>query len=132
MINLQSSKYRNLQNLQRWLNYELSSSVLLFLWWFGSLAGFLMVAAAIIFTPFMLFVLYKERKFGWITTFILMISIPLSLNLITVKDPTFTFIKMLLPLASFYFYCFILRFSVNDWVSEERARNSWKNKIEPI
>ena len=46
----------------------------------------------------------------------------ISLIILSIFHPIFK-ILILVSLALFYFYCFLLRLEVNDWVEEERARN---------
>ena len=111
------SKNQNLKRLHYWLKYELSSSVLLLLWWLWGLAIFLATAAALIFAPFMIYILYKERKFGWIIFFFLIVILPLILIIaFTLHSNYFAFL-IFIPLALFYFYCFTLRITVADWLS---------------
>jgi hypothetical protein len=111
-----SQKY-NLQRLQYWLEFELSASTLmLFSFFWGLLMGLAFIAA-IIFIPFMIKVLYEERKWGWIISFIVIILLP-GIIIYLINIPTGT--KMLLsyiPLAFFFLYCFTLRMTVRDWLT---------------
>lgn len=82
----------------------------LFLW--------LIVGAAILFTPYIFFVLIKERKFGWIVIFFVMIIIPLLVMHILFLDALFHDAIILIPLASFYFYCYLIKYEVDRWLGE--------------
>lgn len=82
----------------------------LFLW--------LIVAAAILFTPYIFYVLIKERKFGWIITFFVMIIIPLLFVHFLFLDALFHDAIILIPLAFFYFYCFLIKYDVDRWLSD--------------
>jgi hypothetical protein len=82
----------------------------LFLW--------LIVAAAILFTPYIFYVLIKERKFGWIIIFFVVIIIPLLFVHILFLDALFHDAIIMIPLASFYFYCYLIKYEVDRWLSE--------------
>ena len=115
-----------LNKLYQFLNYEIKSSFLILLLWiplmFLLVIG-LLILAAILFTPFMLFVLYKEERIGWIVTFVLSVIFPLVLLVIFAKQLFFLF------MIPFYFYCFVLRMVVKDWIQEKNAKNELQKRI---
>lgn len=78
----------------------------------------LIAAAAILFTPYIFYVLVKERKFGWIITFFVMIMIPLLFVHFKFLDALFHDEIILIPLAFFYFYCFLIKYDVDRWLSD--------------
>ncbi|MFZ2323399.1 MAG: hypothetical protein WAV89_06865 [Ignavibacteriaceae bacterium] len=78
----------------------------------------LIAAAAILFTPYIFYVLIKERKFGWIITFFVMIIIPLLFVHYLFLDALFHDAIILIPLAFFYFYCFLIKYDVDRWLSD--------------
>ena len=112
----------NLNRLKQYLNYEISSSVLYFLSFQVFLFIFLASIAALIFMPFMLFVLFKEKKKGWITLFIVIVVIPIIILLILFVMVEFSKPLLFISLGLFYFYCFLLRYEVNEWSREAIAR----------
>lgn len=122
---LEFSVNQDLFKLQRYLNYELSSSVLFIFSFFYGILIFLLSLAAVVFTPFMLYVLIKEKRWGWIISFAIIVFISSSIML--VLSILYTYLRLMLPilLGLFYFYCFVLRFEVNNWVSEIRAHNQY-------
>jgi len=85
--------------------------------WFIPILIPLLFLAAIIFTPYIVYVLFKEERNGWLLTFILMVLLPVVLLLVLVYQ---YFVLTLLP---FYLYCFLLRFEAKSWLTEMRARN---------
>lgn len=118
------SNYR-LAQLDKYLNYHIATFALFIASWFGLLFLLIAALAALIFAPYMLYVLYKENKKGWIIFFGVIVIIPLIVFIIiSFLDP---FLKpaALITIGLFYFYCFLLRFSVNDWIREERAKNEY-------
>lgn len=104
------------------LNYELSTSTLLLLAGLGPLFIVIAMLTSLLFTPYMLYVLYKDEKYGWIITFSLFVIIPTLLNFIQVDSMMFKSSLNYVVLGMFYFYCFLLRFSVKDWLEEEFAK----------
>lgn len=89
----------------------------LFLW--------IIVAAAIIFTPYIFYVLIKERKFGWIIIFFVMIIIPLLFVHFLFIDALFHDAIIMIPLASFYFYCYLIKYEVDRWLNEYHSHQDF-------
>ncbi|MDY0082207.1 MAG: hypothetical protein RBR74_03385 [Ignavibacteriaceae bacterium] len=74
--------------------------------------------AAILFTPYIFYVLTKEKKFGWIILFFVMIIIPELLGYLIFKDTLAFEAALLIPLAFFYFYCYLIKYEVDKWISQ--------------
>jgi hypothetical protein len=100
------------------LFYELSTSAAFILQSFWPVNLYIIIGAAALFTPYMLYVLIKERKFFWILTFFIVVVLPYPVLYLIVGDYILLPGWMLLPIISFYFYCFIIKFSVEDWLRE--------------
>ena len=115
-------RHNSLRQLKKYLNYELSTSVLFFMSFFAGLFIILSLIAALIFTPYMLYVLFKEKRMGWISFFFILVIIPLLILLIVSFTIEFMMPLLLVPLGLFYFYCFLLRFEVNGWIREFDAK----------
>lgn len=114
-MEIEITKNYNVHRLQKWLDYELSTLILMLLSWFWNIAILLMIIAAFVFTPFMLKVMFEERRFGWITFFFLIVILPALGALFINIDSSYKFVIELIPLALFYFYCFVLRLAIKDW-----------------
>ncbi len=78
----------------------------------------LIAVAAILFTPYIFYVLIKERKFGLIITFFVMIIIPLLFVHFKFLDALFHDAIIMIPLAFFYFYCFLIKYDVDRWLRD--------------
>lgn len=115
IMEIEISKDYNIRRLQQWLDIELSTSMLLLLSWFWNFTIFISAIAAIIFTPFMLKILFEERKFGWIFLFIIFVTLPILWLLFGSYNSDYKFIFGLIVLGLFYFYCFVLRIVIKDW-----------------
>ncbi len=106
------------RRLRAILFFELSTSVAFILFSFYPINLYIIIIAAIIFTPYMLYVLVKERKYGWIIMFFLVVVLPYPVLYLIIGDYILLPAWMLLPIIPFYFYCFIIKFSVEDWLRE--------------
>ncbi len=77
-----------------------------------------MAVLAVVFAPYVLWVLCKNGKTGWLVTFAVVVGIPVGLEFVHVSDVVASTVLRFLPLLTFYFFCFVLRFSVADWISD--------------
>jgi hypothetical protein len=117
------------------LFYELSTSVAFVLFSFYPINLYVIIIVAILFTPYMIYVLIKERKYGWIAIFFFMVVLPYPVLYKIIGDYILLSGWMLLPIIPFYLYCFLIKFSVDDWLREYSAeqqlmeqRNEWKER----
>ena len=100
------------------LYFELSTSAGFILSSFWPINLYIIIAAAILFTPYMLYVLIKERKYGWIVIFFLMVVLPYPVIYLIIGEYILLTAWLLLPVIPFYLYCFLIKFSVDDWLRE--------------
>ncbi len=122
------------------LYFPLSTSAAFFVQSIYPLNLYIIIALAILFTPYMLYVLIKERKYGWIIIFFLVVVLPYPVLYLIIGDYILLPAWMLLPIIPFYFYCFIIKFSVEDWLREytweqhlvEQRRESEEKKNEGL
>jgi len=120
---------RNLERLSLVLNFHLSTSVLYIISFFCPVL-FLAGLAAVLFAPFMLFVLFKENRYGWITFFILLVLLPVLIDVLFFYKTDAYLILLYLPLAFFYFYCFLLKITIRDWIQERNAKKERCGNLE--
>ncbi len=128
MISIENPKYRRLVRLKSYLNYEISSSVLLILWFVQGIGFYLMILAALVLLPLMIKVLFEQKKTGWLIFLSIIVLGSILLKFLWFTNPVVMMIITILPLIVFYFYCFALKWSIGDWIEDERARNSRKIK----
>lgn len=109
-----------LMTLRRWLNFELPGSVLFALSFFYSLAITVFLVAVTVFTPYMLYVLAMEKRYGWIIFFVLFVLLPgvASYYFFSWSIGPGSGIAgsgMLagtIPMALYLFYCYFLKLSI--------------------
>ena len=111
-----------LKKLSKVLNYHLSTSLLFILSFFSSIMLTAAIIAAIIFVPIMLYILFKLKKTSWIILFCIIVLVPLTICIILGLEIGYLSVFLLISLAFFYGYFFILRFMVNDSLHELLAR----------
>jgi len=124
-MDIHVSRNYNIAKLQKWLDYELSSSVLLVLWYFlgfGILGTIFLAAlfiAAILFIPLLLKVLWQERRIGWFIFFLIMVvGIPAAAYQM-LEGISAGFIAPLIAIGSFYFYCATLKLAISSWFHDD-------------
>jgi predicted neutral ceramidase superfamily lipid hydrolase len=117
------------------LYFELSTSAGFILSSFWPINLYIIIAAAILFTPYMLYVLIKEKKYGWIVIFFLMVVLPYPIIYLIIGEYILLTAWLLLPVIPFYLYCFLIKFSVDDWLREYNweqqlieQRKEWEEK----
>ncbi len=107
-----------LRQLYRYLTVEASTLVLFFAWFIVPPAILLLIltALAVLFTPYMLTVLFLEKRYGWIAGFVLIVGGATAASLLPAKSPILDVVLTWAPLFLFYGYCWSLRIAIADWL----------------
>lgn len=113
----------HLSKLSKVLNFQMSSSILFLLSFFGSVFLFFAFSAALLFIPYLNYVLWVEKRRLWLVIFYVLIILPIIITFILI--PAYTIYTALVSLSLFYGYCYVLRLSVNEWIKQ----NNWKRKF---
>lgn len=108
-------KTYNLNKLQNWLDYTLSSSVLLFLSYFYIVTVYVALIGAIILLPLLLRVLFEQRRFGWLWSFIGLVVAPAGVIYGVGGGWYWASISVFVFMFFFYIYCAALRFVLPSW-----------------
>ena len=121
-VNQTTEEIYYLEKLSAILNYHLSSSVLFLLSFLWGILLFITVIAAAIFSIYLLYVFYRLKKLSWFISFFIIVIIPILICYILGLKVGYMAVFLFIPLALFYFYCFTLKFVVNDQLAELTAR----------
>ena len=115
-----TAEQSSLQKLQYWLEYEKYTGLLMFgAVWFYALVFRLLYLAAIVFTPYMLWHLYKAKWYKAIITFIFVVLFPFAIvHLITLDNSIIDSILKFIPFFFFYFYTWILSYMIKNYTAE--------------
>jgi len=77
------------------------------------------ISPPVLVTPFIVYVLYREKRYGWLASYFIMVIIPVILFFIIFQDSLEYMIWMpVYYMVPFYFYSFIIKFSVDEWIRE--------------
>lgn len=114
-------KDSGIKKLDYFLNYSFPVPLLYFASFFVLLLLPLLAIVSVVFSVYMIYVLYKNRKYGWITSFIIMVLLPLLAGMLF-TSATIAFILAKVSMGAFFLYCFVLKSSTRDWVADENAR----------
>lgn len=135
---INSAAESHLRKLSKILNYELASSILLVLSWISVLAMPLMILAAIMFIPYLIFVLTILKKWGWISGLLVFVFVPLIGVVFLASGSEYLNYFLLIPMTMFYLYCFLIKNSVREWLhsieekkryQQEKTKREVENKI---
>jgi len=117
-----------IRRLRAILWFELSTVVLFIFSFLGPFTIAIIIIAALLFTPYMLFVLIKEKRYSWITMFFIMVVLPCILILLMFYDFVLLSAWLVVPFILFLFYCFILKYSVADWLKEYYTHEEYEEQ----
>lgn len=77
------------------------------------------ISPPVLVTPFIVYVLYREERYGWLASYFIMVIIPVIIFFIIFQDNLEYMIWMpFYYMIPFYFYSFIIKFSVDEWIRE--------------
>lgn len=109
-----------LRRLHYWLTYNRYTIIIYGGGFFLPAVGLLviLIALAIIFAPYVLYVLFRNHKHGWLVFFAILVGIPAGLAFLRTGNLVLDTGLHFLPLLTFYLYCFLLRLAADDWISE--------------
>jgi len=78
---------------------------------------FIAFSLPVLITPFIVYVLLKEKRFGWLTTFFIIVILPAVVGIIIFYEQ-FQFTWMFFLVFPFFFFCYFIKFSVDEWIRE--------------
>jgi len=78
---------------------------------------FIAFSLPVLITPFIVYVLLKEKRFGWLTVFFIIVLLPAVVGIIIFYEQ-FQFTWMFFLVFPFFFFCYFIKFSVDEWIRE--------------
>ena len=87
-------------------------------------AGIILITAG--FSAYILLSLYRLGRKGWIVAYTVLMGFSILLALILSDSEIISAAIWILPLALFYFYCWILRYSITEWLSDVGDEKAFK------
>jgi len=86
------------------------------------------ISIIVLFIIFLFYVLIKEKRYGWISIFLFMVVLPYIIILLIFYDFVLLGAWLLVPVVLFFFYCFLLKSSVADWIKDYYAREEYEEQ----
>jgi len=117
-LNTLLSEKIHLERIQSILRIEIPAYLLLSISLFSGI-GFLILKIVILFlSPYLIFILFQLKKFGWITAFCLIVIVPLILSWFNFAGSLSNTIFTILPYLTFLIFTFLLKMVIPDWLEE--------------
>ncbi|HSW55120.1 MAG TPA: hypothetical protein VLH59_08525 [Ignavibacteriaceae bacterium] len=88
----------------------------------------LIVGAAVLSTPFLFYVLIKEKRWAWIIIFVVMVVLPCLFYYSISFGYFFTIFGMTVVMIPFYLYFLLLRYTVGEWLAEYEGQEMRKER----
>ena len=79
---------------------------------------FIAISPPVLVTPFIFYVLYREKRYGWLVAYFIIVILPLVIFYGIFQDMIEYIIWLPVYMVPFYFYCFLIKFSVDEWIRE--------------
>jgi hypothetical protein len=110
-------------NLKKILNYQISTWLLFLISFFfiSPILVIILALAALFLLFYIIFVLYKNGKYGWITALCITIIIPTIIMVFFIQRNYTIMILLMLEVGIFFIYCAALRLTLNVWVKDIQA-----------
>jgi hypothetical protein len=90
----------------------------------------LIVGAAVLSTPFLFYVLIKEKRWTWISFFVVMVVLPCLFYYSISFGYIFTIFGMTVMMIPFYLYFLLLSYTVSEWLAEYEGQEMRKERME--
>jgi hypothetical protein len=121
----------SLSQLQYWLQYEkhswLAGAGIVWMPYGLIMMGLLILA--ILFSPFMLWHLYKAKWYKSISIFFAIVILPLIIfQFFGTGNDVADFLLMVLPLFTFYCYTWILSYVIGNYLNEIETVKKWQKE----
>ena len=113
----------DLQQLHKLLSYEMKTSFLFLLVFFGPFMFVLRLAfyAALAVSPYIMWKLYRMGRWRWVVGFLIAVVLPWFLAQGSVGSIASYFFT-LAPLVLFYAYTWVLKLATAEWLEAERGQ----------
>lgn len=90
--------------------------------------SYLLIAITIsasLFSPYILYMLFIEKKWKWILSFFIFVAIPFVLAYIIFQQFFFIMMGALPPILFYGIYCYLLKKEVQSWLFRDNSRSRY-------
>ena len=81
--------------------------------------------SAILFSPYLLYILFIEKKKKWILSFFIFVAIPFVLAYMIFQQFFFIMMGALPPILFYGIYCYLLKKEVQSWLFRDNSRSRY-------
>jgi len=81
--------------------------------------------SAILFSPYILYILFIEKKWKWILSFLIFVAIPFVLAYMIFQQFFFIMMGALPPILFYGIYCYLLKKEVQNWLFRDNSRSRY-------
>lgn len=78
----------------------------------------LIVGTTVLFTPFLFYVIIKEKRRSWVIIFFVIVMLPCLITLIIANGKILSIKWMIALVVPFYIYFYLLKHTVDEWLEE--------------
>jgi|GEM_PF-1462947 len=131
LANAKTIEENSLSQLQYWLQYEKYSWVAGagIVWMPYGLIMMGLLILAVLFTPLMLWHLFKAKWYKSIGIFFATVIFPLVISLFfEIENTVADFLLMVLPLFTFYCYTWILSYAIDNYLNDMKTVKKWQKE----
>lgn len=76
------------------------------------------ISPPVLITPFIVYVLYREKRCGWLISYFILVILPVVIFYVIFQDMLEYVVWLPVYMVPFYFYCFLIKLSVDEWIRE--------------
>ena len=81
--------------------------------------------SAVLFSPYILYILFIEKKWKWILSFFVFVVIPFVLAYMIFQKFFFSMMGVFLPILFYGIYCYLLKTEVQSWLIRDNSRSRY-------
>ena len=82
------------------------------------IVSIILTVTAIVYTPYLIKTLIELKKWKWIIAFGIMVVVPAILIYMITYKSIYRSVFSFIPLLMYYVFCWILRFSIPNWIEK--------------
>jgi hypothetical protein len=129
LANAETEEEYSLNRLQYWLQYGKHSWTLGagIIWFTYGFILRIVKILAIVFTPYMLWHLFKAKWYKSIAVFLAVVAAPyVTFLFIHAGNLYINYFFMVLPVLTFYLYTYIISYMIGEYLAEIKTLKKWK------
>lgn len=130
LANAVTEEESSLKKLQHWLQYEKHSWAFGagIIWFPASLILMILTILAVVFTPYMLWHLFKAKWYKSVVVLLAVVVLPFIVSQFIQETSVIGFSLMVLPLLNLYIYSYILSYMIGEQLIKIKTLKNWERE----